>query len=111
MQHLDYTAVTSGGRAFDMHFPLHPETTSHSQVAGMLTQTLAAINGSVEADRPPDTEAVSDGDILQALAMAMAVRARMIDAPPATALRLMYELVDTAYAAALKAEDYPTGRS
>ena len=84
MHHLDYTAVTSGGRAFDMHFPLHP---------------------------PPAAEAVSDGDILQALAMAMAVRARMIDAPPASALRLMHELVDTAYAAALKAEDYPTGRS
>lgn len=111
MPHLDYTAVTSGGRAFDMRFPLHPETTSRDQVAAMLTQTLASINDTVNGEAAAAAGAVSDGDILQALAMAMAVRARMIEAPPARSLRLMHELVDTAYAAALQAQDYSAGRS
>jgi hypothetical protein len=111
MPQLDYTAVTSSGRAFDMCFPLHPETTSRDQVAAMLTQTLASINDTVNDGAATDGGAVSDGDILQALAMAMAVRARMIDAPPATSLRLMHELLDSAYAAALQAQDYSAGRS
>lgn len=111
MPHLDYTAVTSSGRALDIRFPLHPETRSHAQVAELLTNTLDAINAPVEQGAAAPDNAISDGDILQALAMALAVRARTIDAKPATCLRLMHELVDSAYAAALKADTYPAGRA
>jgi hypothetical protein len=111
MPHLEYTAVTSSGRALDIRFPLHPETTSRAQVAELLTHTLQAINAPVEQGAATPDGPISDGDILQALAMALAVRARMIDAKPATCLRLMHELVDTAYAAALKADAYPAARA
>lgn len=106
MPYLDYTAVTSGGRALDIRFPLHPETQAHSHVSDMLSNTLDAINAEVQGGQE-----ISDGDVLQALAMALAVRARMIDAPPATCLRLMHELVDGAYAAALQAKVYSAARA
>jgi PAS domain S-box-containing protein len=54
---------------------------------------------------------VSDGDILQALAMAMAVRARMVAVPPKTSLGLMHGLVDAAFAATLDANRYQAGRA
>jgi len=53
---------------------------------------------------------VSDGDVLQALAMAMAVRARMVAVPPKTSLNLMHGLVDASFAATLSANRYQGGR-
>jgi hypothetical protein len=110
MPYLDYTAVTSQGEAYDIHFPLHPETRSPDMVSGILTRTLAAITTEV------DTQAtagggVSDGDILQSLAMAMAVRARLVDVPPAVSVRLMHGLIDQAFAATLDASSYRAGQA
>lgn len=110
MSQLSYTAVTRQGEAYDIHFPLHPETRSPDMVSGILTRTLAAITTEV------DTQAtagggVSDGDILQSLAMAMAVRARLVDAPPAVSVRLMHGLVDQAFAATLDASSYRAGQA
>jgi hypothetical protein len=102
---LPYTAVTSAGEAFDIQFPLHSETRSAQAVADLLTSVLGAISARVELGR-----AVSNGDVLQALAMAMAVRARMVAVPPKTSLNLMHGLVDASFAATLSANRYQGGR-
>jgi hypothetical protein len=106
MSRLDYTAVTSSGRTYEIRFPLHAETLSRERVAELLTRTLNEVNTTTEG-----TEDISDGDILQALSMAMAVRARMINAPPAVALKLMHELIDSAYAATLQATTFQAARA
>jgi hypothetical protein len=41
----------------------------------------------------------------------MAIRARMVDAAPAASLRLMHELLDAAFAAALSAPSYAAARA
>jgi hypothetical protein len=106
MSRLRYTAVTSAGAAYEIQFPLHVKTRSEPAVAEMLGAVLEGISGMVETRGD-----VSDGDVLQSLAMAMAIRARMVDAAPAASLRLMHELLDGAFAAALSASSYPSGRA
>jgi hypothetical protein len=106
MKRLTYTALTAAGEAYDIQFPLHRETRSETAVSEMLSSVLAAISGNIEG-----SGRVSDGDVLQSLAMAMAIRARMVDAKPAVSLRLMHALVDEAFAAALSADSYPAARA
>ncbi|MFZ0790312.1 MAG: hypothetical protein WAM94_11915 [Chromatiaceae bacterium] len=103
---LPYTAVTSAGDAYEIRFPLHPETRSPERVSKLLSSALEAINRDLEPGTP-----ISDGDILQALSMALAIRARLVDAAPGVSLRLMHELVDSAFAAALEARGYRAGRA
>jgi hypothetical protein len=106
VKRLPYTAITSGGRAFDIRFPLHSQTVSEAAVENMLTAVLDALSSSLRAEGP-----VSDGDVLQALAMATAIRARIVDASPSASLRLVHELVDEAFAATLDAATYHSGRA
>jgi len=106
MSSLEYTTVTTSGDAFDIRFPLHDETRSGDAVARMLSGVLTALSREVESDGD-----ISDGDVLQALAMALAVRARLVNVAPSVSLRLMHELVDNAFAATLKADRYRAARS
>lgn len=103
---LPYTAITSAGDAYEVRFPLHPETRAPERISALLSSALEAISKDVESGTP-----VSDGDVLQALSMALAIRARLVDAAPGASLRLMYELVDSAFAAALEARCYRAGRA
>ena len=73
MDKLPYTALTSSGDAFDIEFPLHPLTRSSEAVGAMITGLLETLSRYVESEGD-----VSDGDVLQALAMALAVRARIV---------------------------------
>lgn len=100
---LPFTALTSDGRAYDIEFPLHPETRAPGQVGEMLSAVLAALSEVI--DREGD---VSDGDVLQALAMAVAVRARTVDAPIRTSGRLVAGLLEGALDAV---ESAPAGRA
>jgi hypothetical protein len=106
LHQLDYTTVTGSGEALDIQFPLHEETRSADDVAGMLSAVLEALSKQIEGGGE-----TSDGDVLQALAMAMAVRARMVDVSPAVSLKLMNELVEGAFEATLKAESYRAARA
>jgi hypothetical protein len=103
---LGFTAVTSGGDAYDIAFPLHPETRSGQAVSDVVSAALEAISGTLEQHGD-----LSDGDILQGLAMTMAIRARLVDASPDTSRRLMHELVERAFDAARDAESYPAARA
>ena len=106
MKRLPYTAIAASGSALDIRFPLHRETRSEEAVAAMLSAVLEALSASLAS-----RQGVSDGDVLQSLAMAMSIRARMVDATPAVSLRLMHELIDEAFAAALDATSYPAARA
>lgn len=92
--HLPFRATTASGDRYDISFPLHPETRSPARVAQLLSALLETLSRETQASGE-----TSNGDLLQALAMAIAVRARMIGAPPRVTDRLATDLVDTALAA------------
>jgi hypothetical protein len=105
-QILQFVAVTEGGRAFDIEFPLHPETRSAQSVSDLVTHLLQAISAHVQ-----DRGEVSDGDILQALAMTAAIRGRMVGGDPTTLKDLTGQLYDEAWQAVTGAHEYPAGRA
>ena len=91
---LPYRATTASGERFDISFPLHPQTASPMRVSQMLSAILAALDAEVRLD--PGT---SNGDVLQALAMALSIRASMIEAPKELTDRLALDLVAASLAA------------
>jgi hypothetical protein len=103
---LTFNAVTSGGRAFDIDFPLHRETRSEDGVSAMVTALLDAISRTLESGK-----GMSDGDLLQSLALTLAIRARMLDVAPESARILALGLVDSALQAARSARTYAVGRA
>lgn len=100
---LPYRATTASGERFDISFPLHPHTASPTRVAQVLTAILAALDAEVGID-----PATSNGDVLQAVAMALAIRAAMIDAPKDLTDHLSVELVTATLAAMDDAERHYT---
>ena len=76
MKQLPYRAQTATGDTIDIEFPLHAETESPVNVNQLLTAILETINKEVAVAGP-----MANGDVLQALAMAIAIRSRMIHAP------------------------------
>lgn len=95
MSTLNYTCLTASGRSFDIAFPLHEQTRSKERVAEMLGELLRALSRTVETHRD-----VSDGDVLQSLAMALAIRGRMIEGADPRAVR---EAADALVAMAFEA--------
>ena len=94
MKKLPYRARTATGDSFDIEFPLHPETRDAVRVEQLLSAILDAIDKDIGL-----TGDTSNGDVMQAAAMAMAIRARMIQAPPAAVEALSLQLLQTALAA------------
>ena len=101
-----FTAVTSGGKAYDIQFPLHPETRSPEAVSELLAALLASL--SRELEKRGD---VSEGDVLQALAMTTAIRSRMVNAEPRAAIELLNDLLEGALHAVLEAKTYSAARA
>ena len=95
MKKLPYRARTASGHNFDIDFPLHDETRDAVRVGQLLSAVLDAIDKDISLGG--DT---SNGDVLQAVAMAMAIRSRMIASPQATVESLSVQLLRTALAAA-----------
>jgi len=93
MKTLPYTAVTTSGAVLDVQFELHPETTSPDRVGEMLSAFLNALDLQIEGGRE-----TANGDILQALAMALALRAEMLPAAAATKAALARDVLDRALA-------------
>ena len=103
---LQFVAVTATGKAFDIEFPLHPHTQSPAAVSALVTQLLATI--SEHAQQRPD---VTDGDILQALAMTTAIRGRMLEDNQTTVAERNRLLQQQAWDAVSAAHSYPAGRA
>lgn len=74
--HLPYTARTRSGDVFEIEFPLHRDTGSPMRVSQLLTAVLETLDREIGL-----LGETSNGDVLQALGMATAIRAAMIHAP------------------------------
>jgi hypothetical protein len=103
---LQFVALTSSGRAFDIDFPLHPETQSPKAVSDLVSRLLETIS-----EHASTRDDVSDGDILQALAMTAAIRGRMLDADPEQIEALTRLLLDNAWGAVKQANAYTAARA
>jgi hypothetical protein len=103
---LSYTAVTQSGRTFDIEFPLHPLTRSSAGVGDVVTALLDAMSRETNAGK-----GLSDGDLLQALTMTLALRAHMTGAVPEHMRKLVRELYDCAHAAVLAAAGAQAGHA
>jgi hypothetical protein len=91
---LPYVTNTETGTRIDADLPLHPSTVSIIRVNQMLDAVLGLIDREVKLDR-----STANGDVLQALAMALAIRSAMIEAPKHTTDRLSADLLRTALTA------------
>jgi hypothetical protein len=92
---LPFTVLSEQGEAQTIQFPLHDLTGAPEQVGQLLEAILQAITDGLGAGagRP------SNGDVLQALCMATAVRAGMLPTSSARANLLTRQLLETALAA------------
>ena len=103
MEHLPYTVVTDTGDTFDIAFPLSPYTEDRVRVHQLLTTIMNALANDLKV-----LGEVSQPDVLQAVTMAAAIRARMIHAPEQTMKEIVSNLTESAmqacYAADRKSE-------
>lgn len=105
-ENLEFTAITASGTAYAIHFPLHPETRSAEGVSLLMTRLLDCISQVVDTRRD-----LSDGDVLQALAMTLAIRARITSNRAEAVASLVETLFRDAHAAACEAEPFAAGRA
>jgi len=91
---LPYRAVTASGNQFAFEFPLHPDTASSVHVHNLLDVLLGTLDRELR-----HIPGVSNGDVLQALAMLLAVRTRILPGQAQMLAGLSRELLDTALAA------------
>ena len=106
MTHLPYTVHTDTQDTFDIELPLSEHTEDSVRVHQLLTTVLNSIANDLKI-----VGTVSNGDILQALSMALAVRTRMVYAPEQTMRTIVADLTESALAAsyAAKRESDPAG--
>lgn len=91
LRRLPYRATTATGNQFDFEFELHPETASAVHVANLLSEVLGAVDREIKLQGQ-----IGNGDVLQSLCMAVAVRARMLGGNVATIDTLARDLLNTA---------------
>lgn len=99
MKRLPYRANTETGDIFDFAFPLHTETLDPVRVGQLVTALIATIEREFKI-----TGQMGNGDVLQALAIATAIRTRMIHASHDTTAALSIQLLRDALAAAAYAD-------
>ena len=93
MKTLPYRAVTSSGAVTEVQFDLHPETVSSERVGRLVTEVLAAVDAQIEGREP-----AANGDVLQAVAMLLALRSAMLPGPRAIREHLARDVVERALA-------------
>lgn len=94
MEALAFSLKTANGEERVIEFPLHPETGDAAAVGDMLEALLDALSEYVTGDT-----SVSNGDVVQALAMVTSIRLGMLPVPMETARALFDDLLDRAAAA------------
>ena len=108
MKHLPYQAKTATGDTFDIEFPLHSDTGDPIKVEQLISVMLKTIDDELAVTGP-----TSNGDVLQAVAMTLAIRSGMIHSPLESSSALTHDLVDTALKAFARAAVHraPSGRA
>ena len=102
---LPFTAVQPGG-VRQINFPLHALTVDQTHVGALLEALLESMTAQIRAQR-----SVSDGDVLQALCMALAIRMHMVEAEPVTVRALVAEILEQAEEAVAESVIEPAGRA
>jgi hypothetical protein len=90
---LPFEYTTPTGDRFEVDFELHPDTVSAMRVSQLLERLMETLDHEIGV-----LGQTANGDVLQALAMALAVRAGMIHADPALTARLCRDLLQRATA-------------
>ena len=98
MKTLPYRVETGTGDTFEIEFPLHEETGDPVRVSQLVSQLLATIDRDLAL-----FEDTSNGDVLQAVSMVLAVRSGMVHADIDTTGRLASQLLSTALNAVAEA--------
>lgn len=99
---LPYRAVTAHGDVVDVRFALHDETVSPMRVQQLLDVLLHALDREIGV-----LGETANGDVLQALCMATAIRARIIHAPTEVTGQLARELLHSALDGVSRADHRP----
>jgi len=86
---LAFTATTASGEILEFQLPLHPQTSSAEHVGTLVEAVLERVSEVVEGP-----ESMSDGDVLQALTLALAVRLRVSGMSSGTARELVEDLAN-----------------
>ena len=94
MKTLPYRVETGTGDIFDIEFPLHEKTGDPVRVSQLVSQLLTTL----DRDLALFTD-TSNGDVLQAVSMVLAIRARMVHAYGDTTSHLASQLLSTALGA------------
>ncbi len=92
---LPYDVITGTGEKIAFEFPLHSETQSAMRVSQLLDAILGTLDRELRV-----LGNTANGDVMQALAMALAVRTAMLHAPYDIGQQLAADLALTALAAA-----------
>ena len=99
MDYLPYTVTTDTGDKFNIEFPLSPHTEDPVRVHQLLTTIMNALASDLKV-----LGETSNGDILQAVSMALAIRARMVHAPESTMRGIVSDLTSSALQACFDAD-------
>lgn len=94
-QSLPYDVTTATGEKIAFEFPLHAETQSAMRVSQLLGAVLGTLDRELRV-----LGNTANGDVMQALAMALAVRTAMLHAPYQVGQELATGLVADVLAAA-----------
>ncbi|MFK7885710.1 MAG: hypothetical protein AB8G16_02505 [Gammaproteobacteria bacterium] len=100
---LPYRATTRSGEMLDVEFKLHEQTQSAVRVAQVLSAVLETVDREVTL-----TGDTGNGDLLQGMAMALAVRAHMIPMQKDQLADLVMTLVETALTSAASGSSHTT---
>ncbi|MEJ2602452.1 MAG: hypothetical protein P8172_04055 [Gammaproteobacteria bacterium] len=91
MEALAFSLKTANGEERVIEFPLHPETGDAAAVGDMLEALLETLSEYVTGETP-----VSNGDVVQALAMVTSIRLGMLPVPMKAARALFDDLLEQA---------------
>ena len=91
MKTLPFRVKTGTGDILDIVFPLHRETGDPVRVNQLISQILLTIDRDLAL-----FSGTSNGDVLQAVSMVLAIRAGMVHAENDTTRRLATQLLATA---------------
>ena len=100
MSKLPYKVTTANGKVYLVDFELHPETASAVHVNHLLTSVLDAVDREISILGDAAT-----GDVLQALAMALAARTRIVPNQSAALDESVLDLLDNAFEADFRPSD------
>lgn len=98
MATLPYRTISNSGAIIDASFELHEHTGDARHVALMLSAVMSVLDREISP-----LQQVANGDVLQALAMALALRAEMLPAAHEMKHELARQLLEQALAAMVDA--------